>query len=209
VSRGRDSWGNTANTAVGELAARVDTQTADVAQRAASVLVFAVRVLRWPSLLILVSAIPFELITLGLGLRAEGLVRVLGLAMFLALAAVSTAFGLRRFRIMRAASDRQALGTELGIAASLSDRVDEARGVLVDVVGGGGWRIFGRLRGLWSGVGLTARWIDEVGDLPRARYFVPPKIGTTVTLTFAALWLVPVSAVFAVLIAIASVARAF
>ena len=49
----------------------------------------------------------------------------------------------------------------------------------------------------------------DAGDLPRARYFVPPKIGTTVTLAIASLWLVPVSVVVALFAVIGSVAGSF
>jgi hypothetical protein len=56
---------------------------------------------------------------------------------------------------------------------------------------------------------MTGRWIEGVGDLPRARYFVPPKIGTTVTVAIAALWLVPVSIVVAFLAVIGTVAGSF
>lgn len=56
---------------------------------------------------------------------------------------------------------------------------------------------------------MTGRWIDGIGDLPRARYFAPPKIGTTVSVTMAALWLIPVSIVVAVFAAIGSIASAF
>jgi hypothetical protein len=209
VSRRQRSWGQATNAAVTDLAGRVDTQTSDVAQRAATVLAFAVRVLRWPSLFLLVAPLPLHLITLVLALRADGVVRSVGLLAFAALAAVSVSFGVRRFRILRAVRDPQALGTELGIAVSLSDRVDEARGALAGIVSGGGWRIFDRLRALWRGVGMTGRWIDQVGDLPRARYFLPPKIGTTVTLVLASLWLIPAAAACAVLSGIAAVARAF
>jgi len=194
---------------VTDLAGRVDVQTSDVAQRAATVLAVAVCILRWPSLFLLVAPLPLHLITLVLALRTDGVVRAIGLLAFAALAAVSVAFGVRRFRILHAVKDVQALGTELGIAVSLSDRVDDARGALAGILSAGGWRIFDRLRALWRGVSLTGRWIDQVGDLPRARYFVPPKIGTTVTLVIASLWLIPASAVCAVLSGIAAVSRAF
>jgi hypothetical protein len=92
---------------------------------------------------------------------------------------------------------------------SLSGKVDETRTALTQIAGGGGWRVLSRLRGVWSGVGMTGRWIDGVGDLPRARYFVPPKIGTTVTLAIASLWLVPVSVVVAFLAVVGTVAGSF
>ncbi|MFL6090219.1 MAG: hypothetical protein ACJ71Z_08775 [Aeromicrobium sp.] len=208
MDRRQRSWGKAANQAVADLTSRVDTQTSDVAQRAAGVLAFAVRILRWPSLLLLLAPLPFELLTAVLALKAHGAAELIGLAAAGLTAAVSLAFGVRRSRILRAVADPRALGTELGIAVSLSDRVDDTRGVLADLVGGGGWRILERLRGLWGGVSLTGRWIDQVGDLPRARYFVPPKIGTTVTLAIASAWLIPVSVVCAVLSVIGAVARA-
>jgi hypothetical protein len=209
VGRRQRTWGQATNATVTELAGRVDLQTSDVAQRAASVLAFAVRVLRWPSLFLLVAPLPLHLITLVLALRADGVVRAVGLIAFAVLATVSASFAVRRLRILRAVSDTRALGTELGIAVSLSDRVDEARGALAGILSAGGWRIFDRLRALWRGVGLTGRWIEQVGDLPRARYFVPPKIGTTVTLVIASVWLIPASAACAVLSAVAALAHAF
>jgi hypothetical protein len=173
------------------------------------VLTFAVRVLRWPSLVLLLVPLPLHAVTLVLALRADGWVRIAGLLAFAALAAISLTFGVRRFRILRAVSEPTALGTELGIAVSMSERVDETRNVLAGIVGGGGWRIFARLRSLWRGIGMTTRWIDQVGDLPRARYFVPPRIGTTVTVVIAALWLIPASVACAALSVVAAIARAF
>lgn len=190
------------------MASRVDGQTGEVAQRATSVIVLAVRVLRIPTLLILIAPIPFIAVELLLALNAEGAARVIGLVVGLMMALVSLAFGARRHRIIRAVEDPSALATELGIAVSLSGKVDETRTALTQVAGAGGWRVLSRLRGVWSGVSMTGRWIDEVGDLPRARYFVPPKIGTTVTLAIAALWLVPISAVVALFAVIGSLASA-
>jgi hypothetical protein len=191
------------------MAARVDGQTGEAAQRATQVIVLAVKVLRIPTLLVLVAPIPFIVATLLLAVNAEGLGRTIGLVVGLLMAAVSLMFGLRRQRILRAVEEPTALATELGIAVSLSGKVDETRAALTQIAGSGGWRVLSRLRGVWSGVGMTGRWIEGVGDLPRARYFVPPKIGTTVTLSIAALWLVPISVVVALFTVIGSVAGAF
>jgi hypothetical protein len=191
------------------MASKVDLQTGEAAQRATAVIVLAVKVLRIPTLLVLVAPIPFIVATLLLALNAEGLGRTTGLVIGLLMAAISLMFGLRRQRILRAVEEPTALATELGIAVSLSGKVDETRNALTQIAGGGGWRVLSRLRGVWSGVGMTGRWIEGVGDLPRARYFVPPKIGTTVTLSIAALWLVPVSLVVALFAVIGSVAGAF
>ena len=191
------------------MAARVDGQTGEVAQRATSVIVLAVKVLRIPTLLLLLAPLPFVAVTLLLALNAEGTGRLVGLVVGLLMAAVSLGFGLRRQRILRAIEEPTALATELGIAVSLSGKVDETRNALTQIAGGGGWRVLSRLRGVWSGVGMTGRWIEGVGDLPRARYFVPPKIGTTVTIAVAALWLVPISVVVALLAAVGSLASVF
>ena len=188
------------------MAAQVDGQTGEAAQRATSVIVLAVRVLRIPTLLLLVAPIPFIAATLVLAANAEGAGRTIGLVVGLLMAAVSLMFGLRRQRILQAVEEPKALATELGIAVSLSGKVDETRTALTQIAGGGGWRVLSRLRGVWSGVGMTGRWIESVGDLPRARYFVPPKIGTTVTIAIASLWLVPISIVVALFTAIGSIA---
>jgi hypothetical protein len=191
------------------MAARVDVQTGEAAQRATAVIVLAVKVLRIPTLLVLVAPIPFIVATLLLAANADGAGRTIGLVIGLLMAAVSLMFGLRRQRILRAVEEPTALATELGIAVSLSGKVDETRNALTQIAGGGGWRVLSRLRGVWTGVGMTGRWIEGVGDLPRARYFVPPKIGTTVTLSIVALWLVPVSLVVTLFAVIGSVAGAF
>jgi hypothetical protein len=197
------------NGGIDRVTGQVDGQTSQVAQHAARVLAVAVRLLRWPTLALLCAPIPFELVLLGLALSADGWARVLGLIVVALLVAVTVTFGVRRNRILRAVAEPSALGTELGIAVSLSERVDDARDVLGEVVGGGGRQVFRRLRGLWHGISITGRWIEEVGDLPRARYFVPPKIGTTVALTWAAAWLIPVSIALTLLAGVGSIARAF
>ena len=191
------------------MASRVDGQTGEVAQRATQVIVLAVRVLRVPTLLLLAAPLPFVAATLLLALNADGAGRTVGLVIGLLMAAVSTAFGVRRARILRAVEEPTALATELGIAVSLTGKVDETRAALTQIAGGGGWRVLSRLSGVWKGVGMTGRWIEGVGDLPRARYFVPPKIGTTVTVTLAALWLVPVSMVVTLLAVVGTIAGSF
>jgi hypothetical protein len=191
------------------MASRVDGQTGDVARRTTSVIVLAVRVLRIPTLLVLIAPLPFIAATLLLAVNAEGIGRTIGLVVGLLMAAVSLAFGTRRHRILRAVEEPAALATELGIAVSLSGKVDETRAALTQIAGGGGWRVLSRLRGVWSGVGMTGRWIEGVGDLPRARYFVPPKIGTSVTIAIASLWLVPISIVVVMFAVIGSVAGSF
>lgn len=200
------SLGGRANTAVGDLAAKVDDQTGEAAKKAARVIVLAVTLLRIPTALLMFLPIPFIFTTLVLGGLADGGVRWVILAAGLPMLLVTGAFWGRRRRILQAVEEPDKLATELGIMISMTDKVEETRGAISSIAGAGGWRIFERLKGVWSGVAMTGRWIDGIGDLPRARYFGPPKIGTTVTVAVAALWLIPISVVVALLSAIGSIA---
>ena len=203
------SLGKSANEAVTNHAGKVDDQTGEVARRVARVVVVAVTALRIPSAIVLFLPVPFIVLELLLALNADGSFRIIGLVIGLAMAAVSLAFGGRRRKILQAVEDPDKLATELGIMISLSDKVGETRGTLSQLAGGGGWRVFSRLQALWSGTKMTGRWIEGIGDLPRARYFAPPKIGTTVTVSVAALWLVPISVIVAIFTVIGSIASAF
>lgn len=188
------------------LTENVDDKSRVVASQVAPVLVIAVRALRIPSTIVWALPLPFIAIFTVLVANAEGLVRIVGLIIAALMIIVSAAFWGRRRRILQAVRDPDRLATELGIMISLSDKAGETRNVFSQIAGGG-WRIFSRLKGLWGAATMTGRWIESVGDLPRARYFAPPKIGTTVALTVAALWLIPISIVVALLTAIASIAR--
>jgi hypothetical protein len=203
------SLGSQANAKVSDLASKVDDQTGEVAKRTANVFVLAVRVLRIPTAVILWLPLPFIAATFALGLVADGKTGVVISVIAVLMAIVSAAFWGRRRKILQAVEEPDRLATELGIMISLSDKVDETRGAISQIAGAGGWRLFARLRGLWRGAGMTARWIDGIGDLPRARYFGPPKIGTTVTIAVAALWLIPISVVVALFALIGTIAGSF
>ena len=198
--------GAQANRAGGGLAAKVDDQTGEAAKKAAGVIALAVKLARIPTALVMIVPVPFIFTTIVLGLLADGGMRWILLAVGTAMFIVTAAFWGRRRRIIQAVEEPDKLATELGIMISLTDKVEETRGAISTIAGAGGWRIFQRLKGLWSGVSMTGRWIDGIGDLPRARYFGPPKIGTTVTLAVAALWLIPISIVVAVFAVIGSIA---
>jgi hypothetical protein len=200
------SLGSQANSRVGEFAGRIDDQTGEVAARAANVITLAVRVLRLPTAVVGWLPVPFIAATLALGVAASGTTGIVILVLGVAMAIVSGAFWGRRHKILQAVEDPDKLATELGIMISLSDKVDETRGAISQIAGSGGWRLFSRLKGLWQGASMTGRWIDGISDLPRARYFGPPKIGTTVTVTVAALWLIPISVVVALFALIGTIA---
>lgn len=203
---GRRSWRDRTNRAVHDATSRVDGQTADAARRAVAVIVPTVRLLRVPSLLLVLAPLPFLLATVALGLAAGGSVGTVLAVVALVVALAPGAFAVRRMRLLKAVEEPEQLATELGIAVAMSDRVEEARGALTSIAGGGGLRFMSRLKGVWSGIGMTGRWIDGVDDLARARWFVPPKIGTTVSIIIATLWSVPVSALLAFFTTVAAVA---
>lgn len=196
ILRGR-ALGDQANAAVHGITTKMDGQTAEVAQRAAKTIVVAMRLLRLPTAAMGLVPIPFIVTTLLLGGMADGAATVVMLLMGLGMAAVNAAFWARRYMIMKAVAEPDQLATELGILVSLSGKVDETRGALAQISGGGGWRVLDRLKGVWGSTQMTGRWIESVGDLKRARYFAPPKIGSTVTLAFASAWLIPISIVIA------------
>lgn len=202
----RRSWRERTNRAVHQATSRVDGQTADAARRAVTVIVPTVRLLRVPSLLLVVAPLPFLLATLTLGLAAGGTVGTVLAVVAVGVALAPAAFAVRRMRLLKAVEEPEQLATELGIAVAMSDRVEEARGALTSIAGAGGLRFMSRLKGVWSGIGMTGRWIEGVDDLTRARWFVPPKIGTTVSLTVATLWSVPVSALLAFFTTVAAIA---
>ncbi|WP_286930982.1 MULTISPECIES: hypothetical protein [Aeromicrobium] len=201
--------GRRVNAAVGGFTTRVDGQTELAAARAAQALRLAVRLLRWPSLGVMVVSWPF--------LAGLAIVSVLADDVWLSVLAgliagvgalLSGAFAWRRQRILAAVEDEQQLATELGIAVAMSDDVGEARLVLGQLAGAtGGVRVFSRLKGLWRGFGLGPGVLQDAADLPRARWFFPPTVGTTVTLFLGVLWLVPISFVSCLLLAIALAAR--
>lgn len=195
-----------ANDAVRAAAARIDDDTGRAAQRAARTLVFTVGLLRVPTLIIGVASVPFIAAVLVLGIAADSLGGIIAVVAGVVMAAVSAVFFWRRRNILEAVQDEGQLATELAIMAELAGKAEETRGVLVQIAGGGGFRVFSRLRGLWSGTRLGQRWIEAIGDLPRAKWFGPPRIGTTVAISIAALWLIPVSFVACLFTLIAAVA---
>lgn len=193
----RRGWGRRTNEAASRVTSRVDDGTGRAAERAAQLLVVGVRVLRIPSAVLLAVPLPFIVVTAIVAAGSDGAFRVIGLVAAAVMALVSAAFGWRRRQVVQAVDDPVALATELAIMVEISGRADETRGILEQIAGGGGSRVFSRLRGAWRGVTMPARWIEGVEDLRRARNFAPPRIGWSISLTIAALWLVPISVVVA------------
>ena len=188
------------------MAQRVDDSTGETGERLAKVLVVAVRLLRIPTAVVLVVPIPFIVAVIVMGVAGRGWFGVVLTVAGLVMADISAAFWGRRRRILQGVEDPDLLASELRQMFNLTGRVDEASQTVRELTTGEGWQVFGRLRTVWRGVSLPAQWIDQIGDLRRARYFAPPKIGTTTTLSVAALWLIPFSIVAAVIAGIGTIA---
>jgi hypothetical protein len=199
-------WGRRTNEAASRVTARVDDGTGRAAERAAQLLVVAVRVLRIPTAILAVVPLPFIVTTALVAVASDGAFRVIGLVAAALMAVVAAAFAWRRRQVVKAVDDPVALATELAIMIEISGRADETRGILEQIAGGGGSRVFSRLRGAWRGVTMPARWIEGVEDLSRARNFAPPRIGWSISLTIAALWLVPISMVVALFAIVGGIA---
>lgn len=176
------------------MAETVDEHSREVALRVSRVLTLAVWALRIPTAVVAIVPLPFIAVLGLLSVTSTGPGRVFGLLITVAMLLVSGAFWGRRHRILQAVDDPDRLASELAIMIGLSDKTNQTRTVFGQIAGGG-WQVFSRLKGLWSAAGMTGRWIDQISDLKRARYFAPPKVGTTVAVTMAALWLIPISMV--------------
>lgn len=194
-----------ANDAVRGAAQRIDDQTGQAAQRAARTLAITVGVLRIPTFVIGVIPVPFIAAILMLGLAGDGAGRVITICVAAIMAVICVMFFWRRERILRAVEDPDQLATELAIMAELASKTQDTRGVLLQISGESGFRLFSRMRGLWSRGKLGERWIRAIGDLPRAKWFGPPRIGTTVALAMAQLWLIPASLIACLFALIAAV----
>lgn len=200
-------WSSRTNETVNAWAAKVDGPTGLAARDAAGVLVFSMKILRWPTWFLLAFSAPLLAGTALMALLNEGAIAavagvVFGLELF-----VWVAFAWRRQRILQAIDDPEALATQIGVAAEMSGRPEEITGVLTTLSKQGGSRIMTRLRSLWSKTPADATWIRRVSDLDRARYFFPPSIGRTTLLTLAMLWLVPLSVLATFLLFVASIAN--
>ena len=198
--------GGRANDAAHQMAQRIDDSTGETGERLAKLLVIAVRLSRIPTAVVLYLPIPFIAAILVLGIKGGGWFGLVLTVTGVVMAIISAAFWGRRRRIVQAVDDPDQLATELRQVFNLTGRVDDASDTVRELTTGDGWQVFGRLRTVWRGVTLPAQWMDQIGELHRARYFAPPKIGTTMSLTIVALWLIPFSIIAAVMSVIGTIA---
>lgn len=200
-------WGSRTNETVNAWAAKVDGPTGLAARDAASVLVFSMKILRWPTWFLLVFTAPLLAATALMAFLNDGTIAVVAAVVFAVELLVWAAFAWRRQQILQAIDDPEALATQIGVAAEMSGRPQEITGVLTTLSAQSGSRIMSRLRSLWSKTSADVTWIRRVSDLDRARFFFPPTIGRTTVLALAMLWLVPISLVSTFLLFVASIAN--
>ncbi|QOR69573.1 hypothetical protein IM660_12895 [Ruania alkalisoli] len=154
----------------------------------------AVRILRFPAYAVgLVPVLPvlgiFALAVTGDGWW-ERIVLVLLAA---AGAAVMVLWWIRIHRYVTAVDDPDALTGEFVQLVDLLEMRDEMLNRLKALAEKGGIRFFRRLRSLWQVVTIPDYLTGRIEDLSRARWFVPPMIGTTVLRATALFWTAIVS----------------
>ena len=200
-------WGSRTNETVNAWASKVDGPTGLAARDATGALVLAVRVLRWPTLFLLVITAPILIATGLIAGLSDGPVATIAAIVLAVEVIVWGAFSWRRLQILRAIEDPEDLATQIGVAAQMSGRPAEIAGELTSLAKQGGVKLMSRLRAMWSRKDPDVVWIRNVSDLDRARWFFPPTIGHTALMAVAMLWLVPVSAVVGFLLFVAAIAN--
>lgn len=176
-----------------------------VARQTAQAITVAVRVLRIPTLVLLVMPLPFIALIIWLGVRGDGLGAAIALGFGLGMALISVAFAWRRRTMLRAAEDIEPLTSQIAIALAMSDNIDETR-TAISQAAGSGVGFFQRLHGAWNASQAPGRWIQTVNDLPLARPFFPPRLAVSLKLSVMAMALIPLSVVVSIFVAIGALA---
>ncbi|WP_098484599.1 hypothetical protein [Georgenia soli] len=160
----------------------VDPSLREQFAQLAPVLALAVRVLRLPSLLLgLLPVLPLVVLT-WLASGWDSPARQIGLVVAALGGAAVVFFLVRRARYLRATQDVGALAEDLVALTDLADLDADLGEALRSVIARGGLRVMSRIRGFWKLVSFPSRIDDHVDSLQRLRWFLPPLIGTTVTL---------------------------
>jgi len=142
----------------------------------------AVRVLRLPSLALALIPVPPLAVLTWLASTWESPARGIGLVVAALGGAAVVVFAVRRSRYLRATRNLSALAADLVALTDLGALDAELGEALRSVVARGGLRLLTRMRGFWKLVSFPARIEEHVEALQRLRWFLPPLIGTTVTL---------------------------
>ncbi|SEF01191.1 hypothetical protein [Ruania alba] len=159
----------------------------------APVLRRAVRILRFPAYAVgLVPVLPL-LGTAVVAATGDGWERIVLLLLVAAGVAVVVLWWIRIHRYVSAVDDPDALTAEFVQLVDLLEMRDEVLDRLKNLAEKGGLRFFRRLRSLWRVVTIPDYLTGRIEDLGRARWFVPPAVGTTVLRATALLWTAIVS----------------
>lgn len=165
----------------------------------------AIRILRWPTALLLLVPVGPILGTAWIATRTSGWDRVIVLVLLVVGAGITLAWAVRRHRYRAAVQDVEALTTELRALLEPSMVTDEAVDLLREVAARGGILLLRRLRAVWSLITFSDHLMDQSKGYKLARWFVPPTLATSGVLLTAHLWVValswPVFLVMAVMLA--------
>ena len=119
---GAFQWGSKTNEAMNGWASKVDGPTGIAARDAAGVITLGVKILRWPSLALLVLVAPALAATGLIAVLNDGVIGSIAAVLGVAEIAIWALFAWRRQQILTAIDDPDALATQIGVAAEMSGR---------------------------------------------------------------------------------------
>lgn len=165
-----------------------------LASSLAKTLSVAMKVLRWPTaLLMIVPVVPIAVLIIMLTrLNRLSDIIVLGVVVLAALV-INVMFLRRRFLFRRALAEPSELAQEFRALLTPTVVTDEVFGVLRNIAAKGGLLVLRRLRAAWSLVRLPDHLISQLDRYPKAKLFVPPSLNISGFISLAQIWLAVLS----------------
>lgn len=152
-------------------------------------LVHWVRLARWPSLLLALAPVLPLLVGWGVAVSyGVGWVALAILLPVLAGAASTVLFAIRRGRYLRAVTDGDELAAQLRALLEPQLVTDEAIDLVQRVTARGGLFLLRRLKAVWKLLTFPDHLVSTLERYDRARWFVPPALGTSAMLLTAQWW---------------------
>lgn len=167
-----------------------DDRRAVLARRLAKTLSVATRILRWPSLVLIVIPVLPLVVIAWFATTATRWTDILVLWVLAAVGlGIEVVFIWRRRRFLDAAKDPAGMARELRLLLSPNVVTDEVMALLKQVAARGGLLIFRRLWAVWKLANLPEHLLDQLDDYPRAKLYLPPSIGISGIVSLCQVWL--------------------